>query len=245
MRHHGRTVALGCGKLVLPICHEHDWFLWYTNPEAWKILICFYFFPNTLFIRPFIHFSFFFIHSFLLSFLPFCLSCLLSFSSIWMLSFAAIYFILFLCSFMMYSLNFTSKVLWLLLWQTWSFFSRISIYFCTHIFMTRFSVSCHWRGLGQKETLYFIVKFTNPKSVRFCSFDTNETWHDFFRVATVQGKQGIWFLLFPDRDNTGNFALTQGNILRHRENIFLWHREKFRHGKYLTVIIKIKSMFIF
>ena len=41
------------------------------------------------------------------------------------------------------------------------------------------------------------------------------------RVATAQGKQGIWFLLFPDRENTGNFALTQGKILRHRENIIL------------------------
>ena len=41
------------------------------------------------------------------------------------------------------------------------------------------------------------------------------------RVAMAQGKQGIWFLLFPDRENTGNFALTQGKILRHRENIFL------------------------
>ena len=40
------------------------------------------------------------------------------------------------------------------------------------------------------------------------------------RVATAQGKQGIWFLLFPDRENTGNFTLTQGKILRHRENIF-------------------------
>ena len=30
------------------------------------------------------------------------------------------------------------------------------------------------------------------------------------RVATEQGKQGIWFLLFPDRENTGNFAVTQG-----------------------------------
>ena len=41
------------------------------------------------------------------------------------------------------------------------------------------------------------------------------------RVATAQGKQGIWFLLFPDRENTGNFALTQGKVLRHRENIFV------------------------
>ena len=28
------------------------------------------------------------------------------------------------------------------------------------------------------------------------------------RVATAQGKQGIWFLLFPNRENTGNFAVT-------------------------------------
>ena len=41
-----------------------------------------------------------------------------------------------------------------------------------------------------------------------------------FRVATAQGKQGIWFLLFPDRENTGNFVVTQGKFLRHRENIF-------------------------
>ena len=40
-----------------------------------------------------------------------------------------------------------------------------------------------------------------------------------FRVATEQGKQGIWFLLFPDRENTGNFVVTQGKFLRHRENI--------------------------
>ena len=32
-----------------------------------------------------------------------------------------------------------------------------------------------------------------------------------FRVATAQGKQGIWFLLFPDRENTGNFAFTRKN----------------------------------
>ena len=45
-----------------------------------------------------------------------------------------------------------------------------------------------------------------------------------YRVATAQGKQGkqgIWFLLFPDRENTGNFTLTQGKFLRHRENMFL------------------------
>ena len=29
------------------------------------------------------------------------------------------------------------------------------------------------------------------------------------RVATTQGKQGIWFSIFPDRENTGNFAVTR------------------------------------
>ena len=38
-------------------------------------------------------------------------------------------------------------------------------------------------------------------------------------VAMAQGKQGICFLLFPDRENTGNFAITQGTFCRHRENI--------------------------
>ena len=52
-------------------------------------------------------------------------------------------------------------------------------------------------------------------------FVVAEALTSFIRVATAQGKQGIWFLLFPDRENTGNFTLTQGKILRHRENIFL------------------------
>ena len=32
---------------------------------------------------------------------------------------------------------------------------------------------------------------------------------EIFRVATAQGKQGIWYLLFPDRENTGNFVVTR------------------------------------
>ena len=59
-----------------------------------------------------------------------------------------------------------------------------------------------------------------------------DMFHVHLRVATAQGKQGIWFLLFPDRDNTGNFVVTQGKFLRHRE-IFL------------TVFISTKSMFLF
>ena len=52
------------------------------------------------------------------------------------------------------------------------------------------------------------------------------------RVATEQGKQGIWYLLFPDRENTGNFVVTQGKFLKHRENI-------------LTIYIDAKSMFLY
>ena len=29
---------------------------------------------------------------------------------------------------------------------------------------------------------------------------------DCIRVATAQGKQGIWLLTFPDRENTGNLV---------------------------------------
>ena len=43
-----------------------------------------------------------------------------------------------------------------------------------------------------------------------------------FRVATAQGKQGIWLLTFPDRENTGNLVnliFTQGKLWQHRENL--------------------------
>ena len=39
-------------------------------------------------------------------------------------------------------------------------------------------------------------------------------------VATAQGKQGIWFLLFPDRENTGYFVVTQRKVLRLLQEIF-------------------------
>ena len=51
------------------------------------------------------------------------------------------------------------------------------------------------------------------------------------RVGTAQGKQGIWFLLFPDMENTGYFAITQG--------IF------FRHGKYFDCTINKKHASFF
>ena len=40
-----------------------------------------------------------------------------------------------------------------------------------------------------------------------------------FRVATAQGKQGIWSSVFPDRENTGNLSPTQGKSVQHREKI--------------------------
>ena len=42
------------------------------------------------------------------------------------------------------------------------------------------------------------------------------------RVATAQGKQGIWLLTFPDRENTRNLVklfFTQGKWCQHRENL--------------------------
>ena len=42
------------------------------------------------------------------------------------------------------------------------------------------------------------------------------------RVATAQGKQGIWLLTFPDRENRGNLVnlfFTQGKWCQHRENL--------------------------
>ena len=49
------------------------------------------------------------------------------------------------------------------------------------------------------------------KSLNFSSFDAKCT----YRMATAQGKQGIWMLTFPDRENTGNLVNV---IFLHREN---------------------------
>ena len=39
--------------------------------------------------------------------------------------------------------------------------------------------------------------------------------HSLNWVATAQRKQGIWFLPFPDREITGNFALIERIVWRH------------------------------
>ena len=63
--------------------------------------------------------------------------------------------------------------------------------------------------------------------------------NNWYRVATEQGKQGIWFLLFPDRENTGNFAVTQGKFLGHRENIFdcIYHCKRHVSFTYFQIIL--------
>ena len=44
------------------------------------------------------------------------------------------------------------------------------------------------------------------------------------RVAMSQGKQEIWMLTFPDRENTGNLVnliFTQGKLSKHKTNCVL------------------------
>ena len=43
---------------------------------------------------------------------------------------------------------------------------------------------------------------------------------DMVRVATAQGKQGIWMFIFPDRENTGNLPKNIKNVFLHREFAF-------------------------
>ena len=54
-----------------------------------------------------------------------------------------------------------------------------------------------------------------------------------YRVATTQGKQGIWFLLFPDRENTGNLVLTFSRQGKHREFGSDTGKNLLTQGKYL------------
>ena len=52
------------------------------------------------------------------------------------------------------------------------------------------------------------------------------------RVATAQGKQGIWKSIFPDRENTGNLLKDIKNAFLHREfnsntgKIWRWKKKK-------------------
>ena len=66
-----------------------------------------------------------------------------------------------------------------------------------------------------------VARAQGKQGIWFLFFPDRDVLNPEVRVARAQGKQGIWFLLFPDRENTGNFALAQGKILKHRENVFL------------------------
>ena len=46
-----------------------------------------------------------------------------------------------------------------------------------------------------------MINFWKTFCLRLISMSFNLT-----RVATAQGKQGIWLLTFPDRENTGNLV---------------------------------------
>ena len=85
--------------------------------------------------------------------------------------------------------------------------------------MKKFGQGAHLRNLSTEHTI--LPNVPELHEIEKILVRGEEHLGTSCRVATAQGKQGIWFLLFPDRENTGNFALTQGKILRHRENIFL------------------------
>ena len=94
--------------------------------------------------------------------------------------------------------------------------------------MTKF-----WQGFTMvvNEKIFESINKLSISSKNFLIFYIRGSWATLDRVATEQGKQGkqgIWFLLFPDRENTGNFAVTQGKFLKHRENIFdcIYHCKK-------------------
>ena len=56
---------------------------------------------------------------------------------------------------------------------------------------------------GVYSTIEIIITHKSVKVGEICQSEKVETM---FRVATAQGKQGIWLLTFPDRENTGNLV---------------------------------------
>ena len=56
---------------------------------------------------------------------------------------------------------------------------------------------------------------SNLWTPRWLPFSFNISY--WYRVATPQGKQGIWRSIFPDRENTGNLPKDIKNAFLHRE----------------------------
>ena len=73
----------------------------------------------------------------------------------------------------------------------------------SHLYMASLSMHLSWGAIAAaiaKGTIS-LLQYTVLTVAENCYYNC--------RVATAQG---IWFLLFPDRENTGNFVLTQGKI---------------------------------
>ena len=60
----------------------------------------------------------------------------------------------------------------------------------------------------------------------------------FHRVATAQGKQGIWLLTFLDRENTGNSV----NLIFYTGKKLCQHRENFENLEFFeNFVIKVAT----
>ena len=75
------------------------------------------------------------------------------------------------------------------------------------------------------EQLSYILPYTeNIHKLQSCVYHKHQESRLMYlsnRVATAQGKRGIWLLTFPDRENAGNFVnliFTQGKLWQHRKN---------------------------
>ena len=63
--------------------------------------------------------------------------------------------------------------------------------------------------LTEKKNLFLGIccRKVPKKSGKFDRVENMGTMNSvLYRVATAQGKQGIWLLTFPDRENTGNLV---------------------------------------
>ena len=63
--------------------------------------------------------------------------------------------------------------------------------------------------LIERDMTYFLKNVLNAdpdQPIVLMTAPTGSAAYRLVRVATAQGKQGIWLLTFPDRENTGNLV---------------------------------------
>ena len=65
-----------------------------------------------------------------------------------------------------------------------------------------------WVGISctSNNFIYLFFFCGNRRSLLYWDHCTTNLEPPMLRVATAQGKQGIWLLTFPDRENTGNLV---------------------------------------